>query len=68
MNKFFKSTVGKCFLYTLLCIFVFAVLILLGCFIAGNTNVFEWHEVGRTIIGVFGVLISVIAITVIENQ
>ena len=29
MNEFFKSTIGKCFLYTLLCVVVFMALNLL---------------------------------------
>jgi len=45
LNKF-KAT-RKYFLYTLLCICIFAVITLLGCFVAGNTNVFEWQASGR---------------------
>jgi hypothetical protein len=47
MKEFFKSTIGKCFLYTLLCIFIFTATTLIGCFVAGNTNVFEWPSAGR---------------------
>jgi hypothetical protein len=59
MNEFFKSVVGKCFLYTLLCICIFASLILLGCFVAGNTNVFEWQEIGRCLIAIIGIVLCV---------
>ena len=55
MNRFFKTVIGKCFLYTLLCIFIFASLILLGCFVAGNTNIFEWNEIGRFMIVVISI-------------
>jgi hypothetical protein len=47
MNEIFKSTLGKCFLYALLGIFIFTATTLIGCFVAGNTNVFEWSSAGR---------------------
>jgi hypothetical protein len=50
MKEFFKSTIGKCFSYTLLCIFIFAAMTLIGCFVAGNTNVFEWYSSMRFLI------------------
>lgn len=58
MNKFLKSVIGKCFIYTTLYICIFLTLILFGCFIAGDTNVFEWHVFSRYLV----ILIS-IAIT-----
>ena len=66
MNEFFKSIIGKCFLYTLLCIFVFASLTLLGCFIVGNTNVFEWHEIGRFVLVVISIAITMLVIYINE--
>jgi hypothetical protein len=63
MNKFFKTIIGKCILYMLLCVFVFASLILLGFFIAGNTNIFEWHEVSRFVIVVLSIGITVLLFT-----
>ena len=67
MNRFFKTVIGKCFLYTLLCICIFAALILLGCFIAGNTNVFEWQEIGRFSIAMIGTVLCVSVIVVNEQ-
>ena len=59
MNKFFKSIIGKCFLYTLLFVGVFSALILFGCFIAGNTNVFEWQEIGRFLVTLISVAVTI---------
>jgi hypothetical protein len=59
MNEFFKSIMGKCFLHTLLCTCIFLTLILLGCFIAGNTNVFEWAEIGRFLVTLISVAVTV---------
>lgn len=59
MNEFFKSIIGKCFLYTLLFVGVFSSLILLGCFIAGNTNVFEWAEIGRFLTALISVAVTI---------
>ena len=64
MNEFFKSVVGKCFSYTLLCICFFAAMTLIGCFIAGNTDVLGWRYDGRVVIsiiscaGTFGLIAS----------
>ena len=58
MNEFFKSVVGKCFLYTLLGIFIFASLTLFGCFISGNTDVLEWHGLYRYMIIVLSVVLT----------
>jgi len=66
MSKIFKSTISKCFLYTLLGIFVFAVLALIGMFIAGNTNVFEWHEIGRFVLVVISIAITMLVIYINE--
>mgnify|MGYP003640370105 CR=1 len=66
MKKFFKTVIGKCFLYTLLCICIFATLILLGCFVAGNTNVFEWHELGRFMITVISIGITFLLFSINE--
>tara|TARA_R110000787_G_scaffold260143_1_gene365404 strand:+ start:275 stop:481 length:207 start_codon:yes stop_codon:yes gene_type:complete len=66
MNKFFKSTIGKCILYTLLCIFIFLTLILLGCFIAGNTNVFEWQEASRLLATLISIAVTTGVIAYIE--
>jgi hypothetical protein len=58
MKEFFKSTIGKCFLYTLLCICIFTAMTLIGCYVAGNTNVFEWYSSMR-----FLIIASSIALT-----
>ena len=62
MKEFFKSIIGKCFLYTLLGIFVFASIILLGCFVAGNADFLKWHGVYRFVIIVFTIAITGIVI------
>ena len=66
MNRFFKTVIGKCFLYTLLCIFIFASLILLGCFVAGNTNIFEWNEIGRFMIVVISIGVTFLLFSINE--
>ena len=66
MNEFFKSTLGKCFLYTLLCICVFSVNTLIGMFIAGNTNLFEWHEIGRFVLVVISIAITMLVVYINE--
>mgnify|MGYP003674229775 CR=1 FL=1 len=42
-----ESKMSKYFLYTLLCVCIFAVVLLSASFIAGNTNVFEWDSFNR---------------------
>lgn len=66
MNKIFKSTISKCFLYTLLGIFVFSVNALIGMFIAGNTNLFEWHEIGRFVLVVISIAITMLLVYINE--
>ena len=58
MNDFFKSRLGKCFLYTLLYICIFLTLILFGCFISGNTNIMEWQEIGRFLITLISLAVT----------
>jgi hypothetical protein len=66
MNEIFKSTLSKCFLYTLLGIFVFSVNALIGMFIAGNTNLFEWHEIGRFVLVVISISITMLVVYINE--
>ena len=58
MKEFFKSKIGKCFLYTLLCICFFAAMTLIGMFVTGKTNVFEWTVSGRV-----GVIVSTVVVS-----
>lgn len=48
----------KYFLYTLLCVCVFAVIMLLSFFVAGNTDVFEWDNFDRFFIVLFTLAVS----------
>ena len=66
MNKIFKSTIIKCFLYTLLGIFVFSVNALMCMFIAGNTNLFEWHEIARFLLVVISIAITMLVVRINE--
>ena len=66
MNEIFKSTLSKCFLYTLLGIFVFSVNALIGMFITGNTNLFEWHEIGRFVLVVVSIAITMLVVKINE--
>ena len=56
LNKL--KTVSKYFLYTLLCICIFASMTLIGMFVTGNTNVFEWTVSGR-----MGVIVSTVVVS-----
>jgi len=58
MKKFLKSKVSKYFFYMLLCVCVFAVVLLLTSFVAGNTNVFEWDGFNRFFIVLFTLALS----------
>ena len=53
-----ESKLNKYFLYTLLCVCVFAVVLLLACFIAGNTDVFKWDSFNRFFIVLFTTALS----------
>tara|TARA_R110002049_G_C8875705_1_gene539527 strand:+ start:415 stop:621 length:207 start_codon:yes stop_codon:yes gene_type:complete len=53
-----ESKLNKYFLYTLLCVCVFAVVLLLASFIAGNTDVFEWDSFNRFFIVLFTLALS----------
>ena len=66
MNEIFKSTLGKCFLYALLGIFVFSINTLIGMFIAGNNNLFEWHEIGRFVLVVISIAITMLVVYINE--
>lgn len=52
------NKLNKYFLYTLLCVCVFAVVIVLASFIAGNIKVFEWDSFNRFFIVLFTLAIS----------
>tara|TARA_R110000851_G_scaffold41665_1_gene104385 strand:- start:7922 stop:8131 length:210 start_codon:yes stop_codon:yes gene_type:complete len=62
MTKANLNRINKYFLYTLLLFFIFAVITLLGCFVAGNTNIFKWGSDGRMTIIVVSVMIWFYAI------
>ena len=53
-----ESKLNKYFLYTLLCVCIFAVVLLLASFIAGNTDVFEWESIIRFFIVLFTIALS----------
>ena len=59
MNESFKKLLSKCFLYTLLGICFFALITLIGCFVAGDTNVFEWNYNGRVVITILSIALTV---------
>ena len=61
MCKLNSKKVSKYFLYMLLCVCVFVVMIALACFIAGNTNVFEWEEASRASFVIIYVIICIAA-------
>ena len=66
MNEFFKSVIGKCFLYTLLCVCIFAVMTMIGMFVIGNTKIFEWETPWRFAVVLFTLFASAIVIANIE--
>ena len=66
MNEIFKNTLSKCFLYTLLGILIFSVNALIGMFISGNTNLFEWHEIGRFALVVISLATTMLVVYVNE--
>jgi hypothetical protein len=53
-----ELSLKKYFLYTLLCVCVFAIILILASFIAGNTNVFEWDSFNRFFIVLFTLALS----------
>lgn len=53
-----ESKLNKYFLYTLLCVCVFSVVLLLASFIAGNTDIFEWDSFNRFFIVLFTLALS----------
>jgi membrane protein DedA with SNARE-associated domain len=59
MNQFFKSNLRKFGLYTFLCVCIFLSLILLGFFITGNINMFEWDKTGRMLMAVIGTVLCI---------
>lgn len=52
------SKLNKYFLYTLLCVCIFTVVLLLAFFIEGNTNVFKWDSFDRFFIVLFTLAFS----------
>ena len=52
------NKLNKYFLYALLYVCVFAVIIVLASFIAGNINVFKWDSFNRFFIVLFTLAIS----------
>ena len=68
MKKVNLNRISKYFLYTLLCVCVFAVVLLLASFVAGNTNVFEWDGFNRFFIVLFTLALSAGVIGYKENM
>ena len=66
MKEFFKSTIGKCFLYTLLCVFVFAFTVFVYWFSAVITGIHIISNYGIFISGVFNICVDVLAIYVLN--
>lgn len=66
MNEFFKSIIGKCFLYTLLCVCIFGAILIVSMFIIGNTNIFEWETPWRFAVILFTFFAYAITIANIE--
>ena len=53
-----ESKLNKYFLYALMCVCIFAMVLLLACFIAGNTNIFGWESFYRFFIVLFTLFLS----------
>ena len=53
-----ESKLNKYFLYALMCVCIFAMVLLLACFIAGNTNIFGWESFYRFLIVLFALSLS----------
>ena len=50
MNEFFKTIIGKCFLYMLLCICIFASITFASMFVLNNFDVLKWDIFWRLVI------------------
>ena len=61
MNEFFKSIIGKCFLYMVLCICVFTLITLTSMFVLNNFDILKWDRFFRLVIVFFSLVITWIA-------
>ena len=69
MKKFLKSKLGKCFLYTLLCVFVFAVTnLLIGWLVKDYMWLYEDIRPAIFLFVVLNLFIDVIAILRIDLE
>ena len=58
MNEFFKSIIGKCFLYMVLCICVFTLITFTSMFVLNNFDVLNWDRFFRIVIVFFSLVIT----------
>lgn len=62
-----KMNVNKDLAYVLLLVSIGALVMLLGVFVAGKTNLFDWNYLGRFLIVCFSV-ITMVCIIILEEE
>ncbi len=58
MNEFFKSIIGKCFLYMVLFICIFTLITLTSMFVLNNFDILKWDRFFRLVIVFFSLVIT----------
>ena len=67
MKEFFKSTIGKCFLYTLLFVVFFTTVSLISYKFSKYESVFKWVESSDCLIALIGTAITMVVIVFKET-
>ena len=67
MEKFLKSVIGKCFLYTLLCVVLFTAVSFISYYFSEYTSIYKWSESSDCLIALIGTAITMIVIVFKET-
>ena len=67
MNKLFKSTIGKCFLYVMLFVVLFTSISFIDYYFSDYTSVFKWLNSSSSAIALIGTAITMVVIAFKET-
>lgn len=67
MNEFFKSIIGKCFLYTLLFVVLFTTVSFISYKFSEYESVSKWAESSDCLIALIGTVITMVVIVFKET-